>query len=217
MTGLTPALDAALAAPAPLVFGAVEIALPGYDLRLLDGAGSVTFGGKTFRGRDPIYGVLAAIEDIGDGVSDEAPAVGLTLLPASDAAAADLAAPTMQGSPVAIWLGAVDRTTGAVIPEPYLLFLGELDVPTLKSGRNSRSLEYEMVSVAERFFDDDEGARLADGFHKSVWPGENGFAFVTGVTETVYWGMDAPPSPIVAGGGLGAAGPGRADRNLRIL
>jgi len=217
MTGLTPAMDTALVAPSPLVFGAVEIALPGYDLRLLDGAGSVTFDGRTFRGRDPIYGVLAAIEDIGDGVGDEAPAVGLTLLPASDAAAADLAAPTMQGSPVAIYVGALDRTTGAVIPEPYLLFLGELDVPTLRSGPNRRSLDYEVVSVAERFFDDDEGARLADGFHRSVWPGEHGFAFVTGVTETVYWGMDAPPSPIVAGGGMSVAGSIRFDRGLRLV
>ena len=51
----------------------------------------------------------------------------------------------------------------------------------------------------ERFFDDDEGARLADGFHRSVWPGEEGLAFVTGVEKTVYWGMDAPPSAVVAG------------------
>ena len=216
MSELTPALDAALSAPAPTVFGAVEISLPGYDLRLLDGAGVVSFGGKTFVGRDPIYGTLAAIEDIGDGVTDEAPAVGITLLPASDAAAASLAAPTMQGSPVAIWIGAIDRATGAVIPDPYPLFLGELDVPTLRSGANSRSLEYEVVSVFERFFDDDEGARLADGFHKSVWPGEHGFAFVTGVTETVYWGMDAPPSPIVPGGSMGLAGSIRFDRNLRL-
>jgi hypothetical protein len=216
MSELTPAMDAALSAPAPTVFGAVEIALPGYNLRLLDGAGLLSFGGKTFVGRDPVYGTLAAIEDIGDGLSDEAPAVGLTLLPASDAAAADLAAPTMQGAPVAIYVGALDRATGAVIPDPYLLFLGEIDVPTLKSGKNSRSLEFEVVSVAERFFDDDEGARLADGFHKSVWPGENGFAFVTGVVETVYWGMDPPPGAVIAGGAMGVAGSLRFDRNLRL-
>jgi hypothetical protein len=210
MSALAPALAAALAAPSPTVFGAVEIALPGYDLRLLDGAGTVSFGGRTFVGRDPVYGTLAAIEDIGDGLADEAPAVGITLLPASDAAAASLAAPTMQGSPVAIWIGAIDRATGAVIPDPYPLFLGELDVPTLRSGANSRSLDYEVVSVAERFFDDDEGARLADGFHRSVWPGEAGFAFVTGVAETVYWGMDAPPSAIVAGAAA------RLDRGARF-
>ena len=55
----------------------------------------------------------------------------------------------------------------------------------------------------------------ADGFHHSVWPGENGLAFVTGLTETVYWGVDAPPSAVVAGGGFGAGVP-RFDRDLRL-
>ena len=70
MSALTPALEAALSGASPLVFGAVEINLPGYDLCLLDGAGVLSFGGKTYRGRDPVYGVLAAVEDIGDGVGD---------------------------------------------------------------------------------------------------------------------------------------------------
>lgn len=215
MSALTPALEAALSGASPLVFGAVEINLPGYDLCLLDGAGVLSFGGKTYRGRDPVYGVLAAIEDIGDGVTEQAPSVGITLLPASDAAAASLAAPTMQGSPVAIYIGAVDPASGAVIPDPHLLFLGELDVPTLKSGPNSRSLEYEVVSVFERFFDDDEGARLSDGFHRSIWPDERGFVFVTGVTETVYWGMDAPPGAVIAGGGDGRSI--RSDSQVRLV
>lgn len=215
MSALSPALDAALAGPSPLIFGAIEISLPDYDLRLLDGAGTLSFGGRTFHGRDPVYGVLAAIEDIGDGVSEQAPAVGITLLPASDAAAASLAAPTMQGSPVSIWVGAVDPGSGTVIADPYLIFVGELDVPTLKSGPHSRSLDYEVVSVFERFFDDDEGARLSDGFHRSVWPDERGFVFVTGVTETVYWGMDAPPGAVVAGSG-GALRDIRFDGHVRL-
>ncbi|MDO9489036.1 MAG: hypothetical protein Q7J32_11725 [Sphingomonadaceae bacterium] len=216
MSSLTPQMDAALAAASPTWFGAVRIDLPGYTLRLLDGAGFAAFadgseGGGTYLGRDPVYGVLAAIDEISDGIGDEAPALGLTLHPASDAAAADLASPAMQGSPVSIFVGAIDRATGLVVPDPELLFVGELDVPTLRSGRGTRSLELELVSTFERFFADDEGARLSDGFHRSVWPGEDGLAFVTGVEKTVYWGMDAPPQAVVAGsaGGSFAARGGR--------
>jgi hypothetical protein len=198
---LSPQLDAALASPSPTWFGAVQIDLPAYTLRLLDGAGVASFGGGTFRGRDPVYGVLAAVEEIGDGTGDEAPGLSLTLHPASDAAAADLAAPAMQGSRVSIFVGAIDRATGLVVPEPELVFVGELDVPTLRSTRNGRSLELELVSTFERFFADDEGARLADGFHRSVWPGELGLAFVTGVEQTVYWGVDAPPAAVATGSG----------------
>lgn len=213
MSSLTPQLDAALAAASPTWFGAVRIDLPGYTLRLLDGAGFAVFpegasGGGTYLGRDPVYGVLAAIDEISDGIGDEAPAIGLTLHPASHAAAADLASPAMQGSPVSIFVGAIDRASGLVVPDPELLFVGELDVPTLRSTRNGRSLELEVVSTFERFFADDEGARLADGFHRSVWPGEAGLAFVTGVEKTVYWGMDAPPSAVVPGR-AGGAMPGR--------
>ncbi|MFC3711257.1 hypothetical protein ACFOMD_01660 [Sphingoaurantiacus capsulatus] len=190
---LSPQLEAALSGPSPTWFGALKIELPGHILRLLDGAGFVDFDGGTFVGRDPVYGVLAAIEEIGDGVGDEAPAIGITLHPASDASAAALAAPGMQGSRVSLFVGAVDRATGLVVPDPELVFVGELDVPTLRSTRNGRSLDFDVVSTFERFFDDDEGARLSDGFHQSVWPGELGLAHVTGVEKTVYWGMDAPP------------------------
>ena len=190
MAQLTVAFDAALAGSSPTVFGAVAIALPGGNVNLLDGAGVLSFGGRTYVGRDATYGTLAAIENLTDGTGDEAPALSITLLPASDAAAASLAAPTMQGSQVLIHIGAVDPATGAVIPDPQLLFIGELDVPKIVLKANARELEYEVVSVFERFFQDDEGARLAPGYHKSIWPGELGLDDVTGVARTYFWGVE---------------------------
>src|SRR3546814_13277338 len=92
----TPQLDTALQGFSPLVFGAVEIVLPSYNLRLLDGAGTLTFSGKTFVGRDATYGVLAAIEALRDGAGDPSPSLPLTWLPSNEAAAADLPGPTMK-------------------------------------------------------------------------------------------------------------------------
>lgn len=188
MSQLAPALEAELSGDAPLVFGSISIDLPGYQLNLLDGAGVLTFGGRTFVGQDETFGVLSDIDSLTDGVGDSAPAIGITLLPSGDAAAALLAAPTMQGAPVTISLGAVNPATGQVIGTTTI-FIGELDVPSLVSGERERKLNYEVVSVFERLFEDDETARLSPGFHRSVFPGETGLDSVTGVDEPVYWGI----------------------------
>lgn len=204
MTAFTPQMETALSADTPLIFGALKIELPGYTLRLLDGAGVVTFGGDTYTGRDDTFGGLAAIDALSDGVGDEAPALSITLTPSDDAAASTLASPSMQGSPVSLWLGVVDRATGIVVPDPLLLFYGEVDQPTLKVGKGTRTLEYECVSSFERLFDVDEGMRLADSFHQTVWPSETGLANVTGITKKIFWGSEAPQGSVSYGGGGGS-------------
>lgn len=201
MTQLTPALDAELAGPSPTVFGAVSIALPSATVNLLDGSGQLAFGGKTYVGRDTTYGTIAAAEPLTDGMGDTAPAMALTLLPASDAAAADLASPAMQGSLVSVYVGAVVPATGAVVADPYLVALFELDVPTLTSGDDGRTLEYELVSVLERCFVDDEGQRLSPGRQRAIYPNDAGLDDVTGVATTVYWGVAGQNVTGIAYGG----------------
>ena len=199
MTVLTPALDAALRGDAPIVFGAVALALPGGTVNLLDGAGTLTFGGATWVGDDAAFGSLAAVDTISDGAGDNAPALALTLFPADGTAATTLCAPEMQGAGVTLWLGAVDRATGAVIADPQLLFLGELDVPTLTADTGKRAIEYTVVSAFERLFEDDASARLSSGHHRSLFPAEAGLDFVTGVDQPVFWGVEGTPSAITYG------------------
>jgi hypothetical protein len=50
MSALTAAMDTALAADRVILFGAVQIDLPSYTLRLLDGMSELTFNGGTFVG-----------------------------------------------------------------------------------------------------------------------------------------------------------------------
>lgn len=216
MSQLTPAMDAALADPTPTVFGALSIKLPQATVNLLDGSGILTFGGKTYVGRDTTYGVLAACESITDGMGDSSPSLGITLLPASDAAAADLAAPGMQGSRVELYVGVVNPSTGAVVADPYLVFLGELDVPTLNSTAEGRELDYQIVSVLERCFVDDEGQRLSPGRQRAIYPNDAGLDDVTGVAATIYWGVAGTNSGITYAGTL--AGIGRmADGRIGYL
>ena len=201
MTSLSAGFDTALAGDRVLVFGAVEILLPGAPIRLLDGSGVVAFNGSTFSGIDPAFGTLSSVSALSDGSGDQSPAINIGMIPPNDTAAATLASATMQGSLVSLYMGAINPATGLVIPDPYLVFLGEVDVPILRSGKEGRTLEYEVVSVMERLFSDDEGQRLADGFHQSVWPGEVGFFDVTGVESNIYWGVEPPPTGISYGSG----------------
>ncbi|NJR80461.1 hypothetical protein [Sphingomonas corticis] len=206
MSQLTPQLDAKLRTDAPVVFGAVTVSLPDYEVNLLDGSGVLAFGGRTYVGDDATFGTISEVEDLTDGAGDSAPAFSMTLLPASDAAAATLARPQMQGSPVMVWIGAVDELTGMAVPDPHLIFVGELDVPTLRSSEHGRALDYEVTSVFERLFEDDESARLSPGHHRSIFPNEAGLDYVTGVSQPVYWGIAGNPSAISYQNGAGLLG-----------
>lgn len=203
MSALSAGLETALQAERPLVFGAVRIALPGYTLRLLDGSGVVTFGSETYAGEDASFGVLSTVSSLTDGMGDEAPAFDVTIIPPNDTAAAILAAATMQGAAVQLFLGAIDRETGLTLGDPYLVFSGEIDVPTISSGPEGREVEYQVVSVMERLFDEDEGAKLSDAFHQSIWPGETAFFDVTGIEQTIYWGQAPVVAAVSVGSGRG--------------
>ncbi len=199
MSALSTALDAELAKDRFFLFGAVEIALGGGNfLRLLDGGGTLFFDGATWVGLDETYGVLSAIEAIGDGIGDEVPAVSLSILPKDNAATAVLGAATMQGKAVRFLVGCIDGA-GQVIADPYTIFTGEVDVPTITAGEKALTVELEVVSASERLFETEEGARLSDAFHQAIWPGEDALFAVTGVEETIYWGVKPPKDPVSYG------------------
>ena len=210
MTTLTPLLDSAFVAPRALIFGAFELLLPApfAPLRLVDGSAVLVFGpnagGQTFAGSDPAYGALASIDALTDGAGDNAPAVRIVLNPATVAGAVALAGASAQGSPARLWLGAVDAASGLVIADPQLIFAGELDTAVQRGGATTRQVELELVSGFERFFDNDEGARLSPGWHKALFPGETGLDQVTGIQNTLYWGatppVTAPVTAVYAGG-----------------
>ncbi|WP_374649108.1 hypothetical protein [Rhizorhabdus sp.] len=194
MSALSTQMESALSADRATVTLLIEVTLPDHVMRLLAGAGAVAWGTKTFAGVDSRFGTLAAADAIEDGAGDQAPAFSFTVMPPSNIAAADIASASYQGSPVSVWLAAVHPTSGLLIPDPYLLFTGVLDQPVLKVGRGTRSVDFDCVSDFDRLLEEDEGARLTDSFHQSLWPGELGFANVTGVEQTVYWGT-ANPNP----------------------
>jgi len=181
------------------MFAAVEIGLPGGGfLRLLDGSGQVTFGARTFLGLDPEFGSIATLASVTDGVGDEAPTLSIGINTPTADAAAILGGQDMQGRIVYLWLGAFSPISATVIPDPLLIFAGEVDQATMQIGRGSRTLILDCVSIWERLFDDFEGVRLSNAFHQSAWPGELGFEFVTDVKRQLPWGADTPRPQVIA-------------------
>jgi hypothetical protein len=149
-------------------------------------------------------------------MGDDAPQISLTSCRARPPPRRHLAAAAMQGSRVRVWLGAV--SAGAVVADPYLLFDGEVDQPTLTVGKGTRTLEYDCVSSFERLFDLDEGFRLVDAEHQRIWSGETGLENVTALPRTIYWGAigrsGSSGGNYGGGGGGGGGGFGNAVRNL---
>ena len=193
MTRLSAGLDTALSADAVLAFIAMEAVLPAATLRLLDGAAAaLTVASHAFNGQDATYGTMGAIEAVTDGADNSAPSVRLTLFPPSDAAMAVLADAAAQGSQITLWEGAVNPSTGVTVTSPYVFFLGELDIPTLKVDSSGvRTVEWDIVSAFDRFFDNDEGVRLNDSWQQSVWDsGERGLIGSTAVQTQLPWGVD---------------------------
>jgi hypothetical protein len=196
MSNDTPAVATALQADAVLYCTMVQIDLPDYTLRLVDGGSDVVVvtdaGSATFLAADPTFGTLGGINSLADGMEAEAPRPTVTILPPSNTAAADLANPAFQGAFMAIWRAALNLATGAVIPVPLVQFVGAIDVPTLRVGRGSRVLEIQAASEFDAFLEDVEVERLSDAFHQSIFPGELGLTYVTGVLVQPWWGVDAP-------------------------
>src|SRR3546814_10762339 len=71
-------------------------------------------------------------------IGEEAPEISIELYPPNASAMATLCNPNMQGSQVSIFVGAVDPTSGLIIGQPEVKFLGEIDVPSLTIGEGGQ-------------------------------------------------------------------------------
>ncbi len=202
------ALKTALQSPNPTTCTLVEIELPETTIRLTNG-GFVIWGGNAFISADPAYGALSSASGVADGIESQATAFQVTLLPYSDEAAATLAHPDAQRSPVRVWQGAVNSSTGALIGEPELLFEGILDYAAPTFGTDTREMILECITQSSLQTETNAERRLNHAFHQSCWPGELGLAYVTGIERRkVYWRVESPRGSVQYGGGGSGGGGG---------
>lgn len=195
---MTPQMEAAFAGRRVLLAGLLRIVLPDHTIRLCDGSGVVTWGEEVFTGRDPRFGTIGDVEELVEAVGDSIPGLELSLLPPTTSAAVTLSSAAMQGAPVRVWLAVVDETTGAVLPDPELLFAGELDVPFLEVDKGTRKLNLSIASAWERLFEPNEGATLSDSFHRSIFPAERGLKHTAGTQIEKLWGPGEKPPALTS-------------------
>lgn len=187
------------------ITGLLRIAFPTGTVRLCDG-GFITWNGETYLSKDAVFGNIASLEALTEGVGDEVPALELTLQPPGTTPAADLSQPGFQQAAVRFWIAEYNPATGQVIGTPDLAFVGQVDQTSIRVGRGQRSLSITIVSTAERLFERNIGNTLSPNFHKSIWgPGELGHDNAIGLKLPVAWGVEAP---VRAGGGFGGGGSG---------
>ena len=182
--------------------GLVRLDLPERTVCFCDG-GSFTFEGRTYSSRDDVFGTIAGVDRLDEGVGDSVPALSITLLPAEGSAPSDLSRPGHQRARVRFWLQEFDPATGQITTNDRPLFDGQIDQTNFTLAQRQRQLTMSIVSLAEQLFEGDIGNSLSPTFHKSVWPGERGHDNATGLVVPVAWGTEAPQ-----GGGTGRGGSG---------
>lgn len=184
----------------------VAIELPGHTARLTDG-GFVTWGGHTWAARDSLLGSIASLNGLREGSVSEVPALDLSLLPHPNSAPADLVKPGFQQSPVRIWQAEYDPAAGTVTGDPDLQFDGVLDRATLEIRADSRELQVQIVSSAERLFERNPGSPISPTLHKTLFPGETGQDSASGLLAYDAWGVESPSTGTQGGGWNGGGVP----------
>lgn len=180
--------------------GLLQIVLPDHTIRWCDGAFFI-HDGNVFRGRDSIYGTVAKVDTLQEGVGDSVPALTMTILPPDSTAAADLSSAGNQTARVTFMLAEYDYDTG-VITSADVQFNGQVDQSVFTIGRGVRKLDMSVVSLVERVFERDIGNTLNPTFQKSIWPDDTGHDQATGLAVAVAWGTERP----TGGGGVGGYG-----------
>lgn len=173
--------------------GLLKIEFPTRTVRLCDG-GFFVWGAETFRQSDAVFGVLASLESMSEGIGDEVPALRISMLPPGTSAPATLSQPGFQNSRCRMWIAEYDPETGAIVGTPDMKFDGLVDQTSITRGRTAYTLDMTIVADGERFFQRNIGNSLNSGFHKSVFPGETGEDNATGLNQPVAWGVESPVS-----------------------
>lgn len=179
-----------------------------FTLRLTTG-GFLVWGAELFLQRDPTYGTLGDLPIFEDGVDSQTTRADFTLYPSSHDAMVALANRKHQRALVEVFDAAVDPDTGLMIGEPDVLFRGEYDFARYVIG-SSEELVIECGTEEARLNEPNEDRRLSHPFHQSVWPGELGLIYVTGVGRKIYWRASEPGGSggAISGGGGYVSGGG---------
>lgn len=139
---LTPAMITAIQAKTVQPFLLVKIETAGGDVRVWSGLGDLTLDSELYIGTGKL-GTISPVQE-----STELRANGLNFqlsgIPSDIVSAAlnDM----KSGKNVQLWIGFFDTATQAIVADPYELFAGISDVPTLDEGAETSTLSLSAVN-----------------------------------------------------------------------
>lgn len=196
----------------------VKLEAPAGDVNLTAG-GVVRFdagaGEEAYSASHPVFGTLAEPDEVTAAFGDLAESAVLRLIPNPEAALTDWYSQSLRDCRVRIWqaeLGS-DQLTATDAEQT-----GDFIVDTVSrviGADGSVTLELGLIGRAEKLFLVNEGNVCSERFHKSVWPGEDGFNNAVDTPVPVAWGIAAPPQGSASfGNGGGARGGGAGGGGL---
>lgn len=154
----------------------------GGTIHLWSGVGTIVWDGDTYTGAGQLLSVSAIEETI--EVRAAGVQIGLSGLPSTLVSLALSSA--RQGKKGRLWLAFLD-SSNAIIADPYQIFTGLLDVPTMdESGeRSDITLSYENRLVGLLTAND---RRYTSEDQHVDFPGDTGFDFVAGLQDAqIVW------------------------------
>jgi hypothetical protein len=179
----TPEFIAGIQSPyvRPAIF--VEVHFTTGPVYVWTGAGSITWGEKTWVG----VGQFGNISPVEDGANVQARGVTLTLSGIDTTLLNDVMTGYKQGLPAMVYFGIRD-TDGSLIPNPITSWAGRTDQPTITVDGDSALISINCenrlldmnISVERRYNDQDQ---------KLDYPNDRGCEFVNSIQDiTIYWG-----------------------------
>lgn len=187
---LSSSVQTELAAASNRPFFLAQLNFSGTTLRLSTLLGDVTWNSQTWYGNGWLQGIDAAAEQ-GDLESAGAKII-LASVPSNILNL--ILAQCDQAGTASLWLGFLD-SSGAIIADPYLIFKGYLDVPTLTEDAGEPSITLDLENVLADLERTKEGRYNKEHQH-IYYPSDKGFDFVAAAADwTGYWGTKAKKPP----------------------
>lgn len=133
---ITTALGDALQAERvqPIILAKINTA--GGDFLAWSGIGDITFNSEVYTG----IGTLGGISEVEENTDIGAAGITFTLSGIPSDMLAIVLSDVQQNRPATVWLGALDLSTSALIADPYQLFSGFTDVPSIDEGAETSSI-----------------------------------------------------------------------------
>lgn len=155
---------------------------------LNDRAANITWDGQTWLGN----GWLRPIKAIDESSEIKATGCEITLTGALAELRAFALAEARLSNKGNVWLGLLDNTD-ALISEPYLIFSGTLDVPTITTNQSEMTLSLAYESDL-RGLERPNEFRFSDQSQKAIYSDDKGFEYTSVVEDwNGYWGKPERP------------------------